>query len=121
VTRTSTAVYGPPACIEQVYLVGNAILLDDIHISSYSHPDWFDVHQHCVPSQSEHIDPFSISVGAIGITLFALSNINKLRGILDGLDHANYVLQDVISDSKLYNIHSWFLRISRLQMREYIS
>jgi hypothetical protein len=41
------------------------------------------------------MDPFSISVGAIGITEFALSSISKLRGILDGLDEANDVMQDV--------------------------
>lgn len=44
------------------------------------------------------MDPFSITAGAIGITGFALSSISNLRRIIDGLEEANDVMQDVTSN-----------------------
>jgi hypothetical protein len=44
------------------------------------------------------MDPFSITVGALGITQFALSSIGNLRDLINGLDEAKDVIQDVASD-----------------------
>ncbi|KOS40824.1 hypothetical protein ACN38_g8322 [Penicillium nordicum] len=44
------------------------------------------------------MDPFSITAGALGITGFALSSINNLRSLIDGLKEAEDVLQDVTSN-----------------------
>ncbi|OQE37119.1 hypothetical protein PENCOP_c010G00463 [Penicillium coprophilum] len=41
------------------------------------------------------MDPFSLTAGAVGITAFALSSISNLRQLLDGLEEASNVLQDV--------------------------
>lgn len=46
------------------------------------------------------MDPFSITTGVLGITGFALSSINNLRCIIDGLEEANDVIQDVKSNLK---------------------
>lgn len=46
------------------------------------------------------MDPFSITTGVLGITGFALSSINNLRGLIDGLEEAKYVLEDVTSNLK---------------------
>ncbi|KAJ5320681.1 hypothetical protein N7508_000964 [Penicillium antarcticum] len=59
------------------------------------------------------MDPFSLSVGAIGITQTTLSSISKLRDILNGLEEANDILQDVTFEleaihhplSALENLH----------------
>ncbi|KAJ5425958.1 Cytochrome P450 [Penicillium sp. CMV-2018d] len=44
------------------------------------------------------MDPFSITTGVLGITGFALSSINNLRSLIDGLKEAEDVLQDVTSN-----------------------
>ncbi|KAJ5372538.1 Cytochrome P450 [Penicillium concentricum] len=44
------------------------------------------------------MDPFSLTVGALGITGFALSSISNVRQIIDGLEEANDVLQEVTSN-----------------------
>lgn len=44
------------------------------------------------------MDPFSITVGALGITDFALSSINQLRKTITGLAEAQDVVQDINSD-----------------------
>lgn len=44
------------------------------------------------------MDPFSITVGALGITQFAISSIDNLREFINGLDEAKDVMQDVTSD-----------------------
>lgn len=44
------------------------------------------------------MDPFSITVGALGITQFAISSIGNLREFINGLDEAKDVMQDVTSD-----------------------
>ncbi|KAJ5530738.1 Cytochrome P450 [Penicillium freii] len=44
------------------------------------------------------MDPFSITTGVFGITGFALSSINNLRSLIDGLKEAEDVLQDVTSN-----------------------
>ncbi|KAJ5154502.1 Cytochrome P450 [Penicillium coprophilum] len=44
------------------------------------------------------MDPFSLTAGAVGITAFALSSISNLRKLLDGLEEASNVLQDVRSN-----------------------
>jgi len=41
------------------------------------------------------MDPFSITVGAIGITEFALSSISNLRNAIAGLTEAKGVVHDV--------------------------
>lgn len=46
------------------------------------------------------MDPFSITTGVLGITGFALSSINNLRSLIDGLVEAQDVLQDVTSNLK---------------------
>jgi len=44
------------------------------------------------------MDPFSITVGAIGIADVALSSILRLRDLINGLAEAKQVLQDISSD-----------------------
>lgn len=44
------------------------------------------------------MDPFSITVGALGITEFALSSISHLRDLVNGLEEATDVIQEVIFD-----------------------
>lgn len=46
------------------------------------------------------MDPLSITTGVIGITEFAFSSINSLRSLIDGLEEAKDVLQDVTSNLK---------------------
>jgi uncharacterized protein YoxC len=46
----------------------------------------------------EYMDPFSITVGALGITQFAISSISNLRNLVNNLDEAEDVFQDVTSD-----------------------
>jgi hypothetical protein len=43
------------------------------------------------------MDPFSITVGALGITEFAISSIDKLRDFINGLAEAKEVVQDIAS------------------------
>jgi hypothetical protein len=43
------------------------------------------------------MDPFSITVGAIGITEFAVFSINHLRTFINDLAEANEVVQDIAS------------------------
>ncbi|KAF7718608.1 Uncharacterized protein PECH_006338 [Penicillium ucsense] len=43
------------------------------------------------------MDPFSITVGALGITQFAMNSISGLRNVVNSLDEAKDVLQDVTS------------------------
>jgi hypothetical protein len=43
------------------------------------------------------MDPFSITVGALGITEFTLSSIDKLRGLINSLAEAKEVVQDIAS------------------------
>lgn len=50
------------------------------------------------PVLSRYMDPFSITVGALGITQFAISSIGNLREFINGLDEAKDVLHDVTSD-----------------------
>ncbi|KAF3389776.1 hypothetical protein DPV78_011694 [Talaromyces pinophilus] len=45
----------------------------------------------------ENMDPFSITVGALGITGFALSSIDHLRGLIGSLADAREVVQDIAS------------------------
>ena len=42
------------------------------------------------------MDPFSITVGALGIAKFALSSIGHLRDLVNGLEEANGVIRDVV-------------------------
>ncbi|KAJ5298307.1 uncharacterized protein N7443_006427 [Penicillium atrosanguineum] len=56
------------------------------------------------------MDPFSITVGALGITEFALSSISHLRDLVDGLKEANDVIQDVI-----FNLNAIQLSLSALK------
>lgn len=49
------------------------------------------------------MDPFSITVGAIGIADVALSSILRLRDLINGLAEAREVLQDISLD--LVGIH----------------
>jgi hypothetical protein len=44
------------------------------------------------------MDPFSITVGALGITQFAISSIGNLRDLVNSIDEAKDVLQDIASD-----------------------
>ena len=46
------------------------------------------------------MDPFSITVGhgALGITEFALTNIDKLCNFINGLAEAEEVVQDIASN-----------------------
>lgn len=44
------------------------------------------------------MDPLSITTGVLGITEFAFSSINNLRSLIDGLNEAKDMLQDVTSD-----------------------
>ncbi|KAJ5660889.1 uncharacterized protein N7484_000261 [Penicillium longicatenatum] len=44
------------------------------------------------------MDPLSITAGALGITEFALSSIHHLRELIKGLEEANDVVQDVVSN-----------------------
>jgi len=44
------------------------------------------------------MDPFSITVGALGITELALSSIDKLRNLIDSLAEAKEVVQDITSN-----------------------
>lgn len=44
------------------------------------------------------MDPFSITVGAIGITGFAVSSIVQLRDFINGLAEAKEVVQDIASN-----------------------
>ena len=44
------------------------------------------------------MDPFSITVGALGITEFALSSISELRNVINGLAEAKEALQDIASN-----------------------
>lgn len=46
----------------------------------------------------EHMDPFSIIVGALIITEFALASISHLRDLFNGLEEANDMIQDVLFD-----------------------
>ena len=41
------------------------------------------------------MDPFSITIGALGITEFAISSIEKLRDGIDGLVEAKDIIQDI--------------------------
>ena len=43
------------------------------------------------------MDPFSITVGALGITEFAISSIEKLHNFIIGLAEAKEVVQDIAS------------------------
>jgi hypothetical protein len=43
------------------------------------------------------MDPFSITVGALGITEFAISSIDHLRGLINSLAEAKEVVQDIAS------------------------
>ncbi|THC90893.1 hypothetical protein EYZ11_009648 [Aspergillus tanneri] len=43
------------------------------------------------------MDPFSITVGALGITDFAISSIGHLRDFINSLDEAKDVIQDITS------------------------
>lgn len=43
------------------------------------------------------MDPFSISVGALGITDFAITSIDLLRDTINGLVEAKDVVQDIAS------------------------
>ena len=44
------------------------------------------------------MDPFSITAGALGITNFALSSIDRLRKTTSGLTEAQDVVQDITSN-----------------------
>ena len=44
------------------------------------------------------MDPFSITVGALGITEFAISSIVSLRNLIDDLAEAKQVVHDIASD-----------------------
>lgn len=44
------------------------------------------------------MDPFSITVGALGITGFALSSIDHLRDLIGSLADAKEVVQDIASN-----------------------
>ena len=44
------------------------------------------------------MDPFSITVGALGITEFAISSIVRLRDFINGLAEAKEVVQDIASN-----------------------
>ncbi|OQE09546.1 hypothetical protein PENVUL_c006G04981 [Penicillium vulpinum] len=44
------------------------------------------------------MDPFSLTLGALGITEFALSRISNLRRLINSLSEANDVMQDVTSN-----------------------
>jgi hypothetical protein len=55
------------------------------------------------------MDPFSITVGALGITEFALSSISHLRDLIHGLEEASDVIQDVI-----FNLEAIQLSLSAL-------
>lgn len=44
------------------------------------------------------MDPFSITVGALGITEFAISSIVSLRKLIDDLAEAKQVVHDIASD-----------------------
>jgi hypothetical protein len=44
------------------------------------------------------MDPFSITVGALGITGFATSSIVQLRDFINGLAEAKEVVQDIASN-----------------------
>lgn len=43
------------------------------------------------------MDPFSITVGTLGITEFAISSIDHLRGLINSLAEAKEVVQDIAS------------------------
>jgi len=43
------------------------------------------------------MDPFSITVGALGITEFAISSIDHLRGLINSLAEAKETVQDIAS------------------------
>ena len=45
----------------------------------------------------ERMDPFSITVGALGITEFALSSIDRLCNFINALAEAKEVVQDIAS------------------------
>ena len=45
--------------------------------------------------KSGRMDPFSITVGVLGITKFAISSINELRGVINGPTEAKEVVQDI--------------------------
>jgi hypothetical protein len=44
------------------------------------------------------MDPFSITLGALGITEFAISSIVQLRDFINGLAEAEAVVQDIASN-----------------------
>jgi hypothetical protein len=44
------------------------------------------------------MDPFTITVGALGITEFAISSIDKLRDFVSSLAEAKEVVQDIASN-----------------------
>lgn len=45
----------------------------------------------------EDMDPFSITDGALGITEFAISSINRLRDFIGSLADGKEVVQDIAS------------------------
>ena len=62
------------------------------------------------------MDPFSITVGALGITQFAMESINGLKNLVNSLEEAKDVLQDVTSG--LEAIQRPLTALERLQVSD---
>ena len=60
------------------------------------------------------MDPFTITVGALGVTEFALSNIDQLRKTINDLAEAKDVVQDVTSN--LENIQRPLAALKELEI-----